>query len=52
MCTGKILKSEMSAEPPIELSTKIKWVINLDTAKTLCLDFRIALPGRADEVIE
>jgi len=50
--TSRILKGEKPAELPVQQSTKVQFIINLNTAKARNLAIPFSLVGRADLVIE
>jgi putative tryptophan/tyrosine transport system substrate-binding protein len=50
--TGLILKGGNTADLPVFQSTKVEFLVNLRTAKSLGLTVPLSLLGRANEVIQ
>ena len=49
---GKILKGAKPGDLPVQQSVKVEFVVNLQTAKALKIEFHAQLLATADEVIE
>ena len=52
ICTGSILKGAAASELPVMQATKVEFVINLQTAKTLRIDTSPMLLARASDAID
>jgi len=52
MYVGRILKGEKPADLPVQLVTKVEFIINIKAAKLLGREFSPSLVSGADEVIE
>ena len=49
---NRILKSEKPSEVPVQAPVKFELIINMKTAKALCLDVPFHLQQRTDKTIE
>ena len=50
--TGRLLKGDESADPPVQQAAKFELYLNLKTAKAFGITVPLSLLGRSDGVVE